>query len=341
MGVTIKDVAKRTGLSITTVSLVLNKKESRIPEKTRMIIESAAQELKYAPNQAAVSLSTKRTNLIALVIPRKTFYFLADLVSFMENTCRIAGYGLIISVPDGDEISCLDAVREVLRRGVDGVIFDPSGLGEDFCGPYMDMVQNSEIPICSLAGSGTQILSNSIVPNHRQGGYLAASHLIALGHTGIGFIGGPRENHFVSDMLPGIEDALEEHCPGSGALPVLFGANSAASGYENLEPLLKTVSDGGITGIIAGSDSIAAGILRRARELGLSVPGRLSVAGYGNSSIGAEYPLPLTTVSFHCDRIARKAVKLIGKLNQGASVFSPELVQPSLIARSSTGRIEP
>jgi LacI family transcriptional regulator len=339
MGVTIKDVAKKTGLSITTVSLVLNKKESRIPEKTRQIIKNAAEELKYAPNQAAVSLSTKRTNLIALVLPRKTCYFFADLASSMENACRSAGYGLIISLPDGDEAASLDAIREVLRRGVDGVVFDPSGFGGGFCEAYIALVQNSEIPVCSLAGVKARLLPNSIVPDHRQGGRLAALHLLDLEHTEIGFIGGPKENYIVSDMILGIEDAFEEHCLENGGLPTLIGDNTAAAGYDGLETLLKKKSSGGLTGIIAGSDNIAAGVLRRAHELGLSVPEQISVVGYGNSSSGAEYSPPLTTISIHCDRIARKAVRLLEKSSADNSVFTPELVQPSLIVRGSAAPV--
>jgi len=347
MGVTIKDVAKKTGLSITTISLVLNKKESRIPEKTRQIIENAVHELHYAPNQAAVSLSTKKTNLIALVIPRKTFYFFADLVSSVESSCRNAGYGLNISLPEGDEISCMEAIRETLRRGTDGIIFDPSAFNDDFYAAYMDLVLKSEIPICSLAGAGAHLLPNSIIPDHRQGGYLAASHLLGLGHTKIGFLAGPAENHIVQDLLRGIEEAFEEYRPASGASSnpaagdpaafgpcVVFGKDTAVFENEGLETLLKTRP--AITGIIAGSDSIARGILCRAQELGITIPERLSVIGYGNSLPRADCPPHLSTVSVHYDRIARKAVNLIKKHNQGGPAMTAELVSPSLILRGST-----
>jgi LacI family transcriptional regulator len=340
MGVTIKDIAKKTGLSITTISLVLNKKESRISEKTRQIIENAAQEMNYSPNQAAVSLSTKKSNLIALVAPRSAFYFFADLVSSVERACRNAGYGLSISLPEGDKDSCIEAIQEMLRRGVDGIIFDPSNLSNDFYQAYMDMILKSETSIISLAGSGAHLLSNSVIPDHKQGGYLAASHLLALGHRKIGFIAGPGECHAVSDLLRGIEEALEEFHLDPDDLPVLFGANSAAFGYENISALLKAGDESrGLTGIIAGSDSIAAGVLRRAFESGILVPKQLSVIGYGNSSLSVEYQVSLTTVSIHYDRIARKAVNLIKKLNQNGPAVTPELVSPSLIIRGSTAAL--
>ena len=336
MGVTIKDVAKRTGLSITTVSLVLNKKESRIPEKTRQIIEDVAHELNYVPNQAAVSLSTKKTNLIALVIPRKSLYFFANLISSVESSCRNAGYGLNISMPDGDEESCMEAIREALRRGTDGVIFDTSFFRDDFSKTYTELVKKSDSPICLLSRIGKHIFPNSIIPDHRQGGFTAASHLIESGHSKIGLISGPEDSNLVSDLQKGIGSAFEGKGQSDKNKPELYkvsGEDTAAFGYDGLKNLLGKTSK--ITGIIAGSVNIAAGVLRRAREMDLSIPEQLSVLAYGDPLPGTDYPITLSTVSVHYDRIARKAVNLMKKLDNGAGDFEGELVPPSLVSRGS------
>ena len=345
MGVTIKDIAKKTGLSITTISLVLNKKESRISEKTRQIIESAAQELRYTPNQAAVSLSTKKTNMVALGMPRGSFFYAADMVASVEKACRNAGYSLCLFLPEGDGDSCMDALQEMLRRDADGIIFEPSCLAQDFFHAYLDAVSHADSPICSLSGTGAHLLPNSIVPDHRQGGWLAARHLLDLGRRGIGVIAGPKESAITADFLRGVEDALEQCGLDARGLPVLSGANTALAGYEGLDALLKQRGENGcpgaaLSGIVAGSDAIAGGILRRAHELGIRVPEQLSVTGYGNSSPGAEFPVPLTTVSMHTDRIARKAVNLIKKLNQDSPALTPELIAPSLVVRQSTAAVQ-
>ena len=340
MGVTIKDIAKKTGLSITTISLVLNKRESRISEKTRQIIESAAQELRYTPNQAAVSLSTKKTNMVALAIPRGSFLYPADMVASVEKACRNAGYSLCLFLPEGDGDSCMEALQEIIRRDADGIIFDPSCLSRDFFQIYMDTVARSDSPVCSLSGAGAHLLPNSIVPDHRQGGFLAASHLLDLGHRRIAVMAGPKEHTVAADFLRGVADALEQRGLDPQSLPVLSGAAAALAGYEGLDALLKpggeSPAEAAPTGIIAGSDAIAGGILRRAHERGITVPEQLSITGYGNSSPGAELYVPLTTVSIHCDRIARKAVNLIKKLNQNGPPLTPELIAPSLVTRQST-----
>jgi LacI family transcriptional regulator len=156
------------------------------------------------------------------------------------------------------------ALQEMLRRDADGIIFDPSGLWGNFFQAYMDLILQSYSPISSLAGA--HLLPNSIVPDHHQSGYLAASHLLDLGHRQIGVIAGPKESNIVSGLLGGVEEALEKWGLDLENLPVLFGANTALTGYEGLDALLrpdvKSREDAAPrrpTGIIAGSDAIAGG----------------------------------------------------------------------------------
>ena len=127
MGVTIKDVARRTGLSVTTVSLVLNKKESRISERTRQLVETAAQELNYTPNQTAVSLATKRTRVIGLLLPETGYYYYADLIHSVESACRNAGYFLTLSIAGLDEEQMVEQMVNLVRHQIDGLILDQIG----------------------------------------------------------------------------------------------------------------------------------------------------------------------------------------------------------------------
>jgi LacI family transcriptional regulator len=240
-----------------------------------------------------------------------------------------------VAFPEGDGDSCLEAVHEMLRRGSDGIIFDSSIFSEAFYRDYTDLVLSADTPISSLAGAGAHLLPNSIVPDNRRGGYIAAFHLLELGHRRIGFIGGPRESYTAGDLFIGIEEALEEaKDQGSAAIPVFDGGNNTAAGHDALESLLGQ----GVTGIIAGSGIIASGVLRRAFELGIRIPEQLSLVAYGNCSLSQDLHVPLTVVSIHYDRIARKAVKLIKKLGEKSPPLTPELLLPSLIIRESTGK---
>jgi LacI family transcriptional regulator len=333
MGVTIKDIAKKTGLSITTVSLVLNKKESRISEKTKQMIENIAQELHYSPNQAAISLATKKTNAVGLIIPEGSYYRSDKLMISFERACRNAGYALSFSFPAEDDTACIEAMEAMLARGVDGVIFDGSGASEIFFRYYRGVALRADVPVVTLAGGKADCVAYSVMPDHQRGAYLAVSHLLSLGHSRIGCILGPRDSGIVSDMFQGCADALREFNQDAGSLPVLFCPYGSAGGYQGLEILLGRQ----VTAIFAASDSIAGGLCRRSYELGIPIPEKLSVIGYGNHPFAADNFVPLSTVQLHFDRIARKAVYLIKE--SGKNEQPPELIQPSLIIRSSTARI--
>ncbi|MDR2072837.1 MAG: LacI family transcriptional regulator, partial [Spirochaetaceae bacterium] len=264
MGVTIKDIAKKTGLSITTVSLVLNKKESRISAKTKQRVENIAQELHYSPNQAAISLATKRTNAIGLIVPEGSYYRTDNLMIFFERACRNTGYALSFSFPEEDEAACMEAVGTMLGRGVDGIIFDGSGSSEIFFKSCREAAGRAEIPFVTLAGSAADEVPDSVMPDHRLGAYLAVSHLLNLGHSHIGCILGPRDSGIAADMLRGRAEALREFNRDAGSLPVLFCPYNSAGGYQNLEALLEQR----VTAIFAASDLIAVGLFRRSYELG-------------------------------------------------------------------------
>jgi LacI family transcriptional regulator len=329
MGVTIKDIAQKTGVSITSVSLVLNKKENRISEKTKQLIEAAAQELHYSPNQSAISLATKKTNTVGLIVPSGAFYPFSDIARPFELACKNAGLGLILSLPEGDGESCMEAIQAMARKGTDAIVFDSSVLDDARFDQWLRAAETSDAPFFSIMDSRAPA-DCAVVVDHRQGGYLAASHLLELGHRDIGCVLGSSDFRVTADFLLGIEDARAEFDLGADAVLSSFLSNSVESGYEGLPALLEK----NVTAVITGSDRIAAGILRRAYELKLSVPDRLSVTGYGNSSFAANLYVPLTNISVHFDRIARKIVHLIK--NSGNA--QPHTVQPSLIVRESTAR---
>jgi LacI family transcriptional regulator len=333
MGVTIKDIAAKTGLSITTVSLVLNRKESRISEKTRQIVENTAQEMHYLPSQAAISLTTKKTNTIGLVIPEGSYYRSDDMIGSFERISRNSGFSLTISLPEGDDEACVEAAEAMLRRGIDGLVFDLTTVPVSLLETYMKMVQAIDIPLITITGQVIEGLSNTIMSDHRKGVRLALTHLTGLGHKRIGCILGRQDSGMTMELLRGIEEVRSELNIEAESLPVLFTSHSVAGGYEEVDELL----DQGNTGIFAASDKIAHGILRRSFERGINVPGKLSVVGYSNSALAEDLLIPLTSVAVHFDRIARKALHMIQYFDGSKEREEPELIEPSLIVRASSG----
>ena len=217
MGVTIKDIARETGLSVTTVSLVLNNKDSRISEKTRQLVQSTAQELNYQPNQAAVSLVTKKTQVIGLLIAQDHYYYFGDLIRSVEMACHNASYFPLISLSSlGSEVEP-ELISMLARRGMDGLILDPAVFQTGRSGPVSEIMRGLQIPVITLGYVDSQLLSNSITINHRQGSYLAASHLLISGHRRIACIAASLSPGIRQDYLAGLTRlAMDLLYPGGG-----------------------------------------------------------------------------------------------------------------------------
>ncbi len=329
MGVTIKDVAKKTGVSVTTVSLVLNNKNSRISEKTRQLIEQAAREMNYIPNQSAVSLVTKKTNLIGVVVPSENYYEYSDFVRSMEYACKNSGYymNLMLSEPSPEALD--KQIRDLMRYNVDGIILDPSLLSEP-SDLLTELISSERIPIISIGKVNNTLLENSISPLHRKGIYKAARHLLELGHTSIGLITGPGSLSITDDMIQGYREALESFEIPFDEYMIYCDSFSTRTGKNGLKQLLSR----SVTAIITASDTLAFGAYSYASQHKIQIPEDLSLVCYGGGSLIENLSLPLTSVSIHLDRIARKSVNLI-RHYQGK--VPAELIEPTLIQRGSTG----
>ena len=331
MGVTIKDVAKKTGLSITTVSLVLNKKDNRISERTRQLIESAAQELNYTPNPTAVSLVTKKTRIIGLILPENGYYHFSTLLRSVESACRNADYYLKVSIARPGAEDALLQIENFIKKKVDGLIFDPSCLPIDSPG-YLEALSRVNIPVVSLGCVGQRLLANSIAPSHQQGGFLAVTHLLELGHRKIGCITGPAVYDSSLNFWRGYQDAMEEYDLSVDPLLLFQGPYGVETGHTGFRKLI----DHGITAIVTASDLIACGVWHEATQKGLTIPDDLSIVGYGDSFPTSYFNGELTSITMHFDRIARKAVNLIRKWDECNGPLPPETIFPSLISRKSS-----
>ncbi|MBQ6223206.1 MAG: LacI family DNA-binding transcriptional regulator [Solobacterium sp.] len=332
MGVTIKDVAKKTGVSVTTVSLVLNKKTSRISEKTRQLIEEAARELNYVPNQTAVSLVTKKTQLIGMIVPADTYYQYSDFIRSVEYACKNAGYYLNISLAEHTPESIGKQIQALMRYNVDGIILDPSLL-RDPSDSLCEMIRNQSIPIVSTDQINNQALPNAILPDHKRGAYIAAEYLLELGHTSIGLITGPDSLSITASMVQGYREALESYHIPFAEDKIYCGSYHLQTGYSGAEQLINEYD---ISAVITASDAIAYGVYKYANDHHLVLGKDLSLITYGSGSLIDTMGLPLTSVSIHLDRIARKSVNLIRSYNH--ELVNTEVIEPTLIERGSTGR---
>lgn len=337
MEITVRDIASRAGVSATTVSLVLNKKDQRISEKTRQKILAIANELNYTPNQIAVSLATKKSYTLGLILPDMSNLFFSSLAVGVERYAQMNQYSLFLCNSSGGLEKCISYIGVLEKRYVDGIIIVPPGninSGTNYL-RMREALDRCKVPYVLLERAVHDVYHDFVTSDNKVGGYLATEHLAGLGHTKIGCITGPLSEYGAMGRLAGYREVLEEnHIPGSEDW-IYEGDYSIESGFEGANRLI----DRGITAIFACNDMMAIGALRAAAAHGVSVPQQLSVVGYDNNPVAELLSIPLTTVSQPAELMGRRACEiLLRRLDDPNVPHRDYYFSPALIVRNTTAK---
>ncbi|WP_307584669.1 LacI family DNA-binding transcriptional regulator [Paenibacillus wynnii] len=331
MKVNIFDVAKRSGLSVVTVSRVLNH-STTVRANNRDKVLQAMKDLNYQPNAAARSLALGRTGIIGLTVTTLDDSFLDLVVKEVNDRLTEQGYFLAISVHSPDEEAIHNPLFQEDR--VDGLIL-LSPLHEEV---YVRELENKKIPFVMLDNQLENPSVPSVIVDNRKGGYDAARHLIDLGHQRIAHISGPDAFLSSRERELGFRSALEE----SGLEPFCIerGEFTVSSGYDIASKWLQ--SDNLPTAIFAADDHIALGVINALQNAGVRVPQDISVVGYDDQLIASQLHPKLTTIRQPAEKIGRHGVELL--LNWILESSRPEATlasqfEPELIIRQSTARV--
>ena len=337
MRTTIKEVAKHAGVSASTVSLVLNNPDSAISEKTRERVMEVVRELRYRPNRLAVSLATKKTNTIGLIVPDTSNFFLVAYSNRLEAAMTEYGYTMILGNANNCVEKTLHYLDDFSDRGVDAIILMQSVFtSETDTKTCMDAVTNLQVPI-ALVDRFPKNHSDSIRVNDFLGGYLAFKHLLDLGHKRIGIIAGGLHLHNCMERLDGCKQALAE--AGIAFDPALLydGDFQISSGVNALPYLLGKH----VTAIFAFNDMIAYGVYKELRNYNLSIPDDISIVGFDDLLFSDVICPPLTTVEYPLKDIAATVVgRLVTSIRDGkADTVQPIVFDPVLKVKGSTRRL--
>lgn len=332
---TIKDVANYCGYSITTVSFVLNNKDVRIPEDTKQKVFEAAKALNYRPNQIAVSMVTRKTNIFGLIIPDISNMFFAELSKVIEVESRKCGYNVIYGNNNDEAKMDIEILNLFLDRGVDGIIIARSAnRSEKYDRIFNDIVNSSNIPIIAIDRVSEEYSFNAVVVDHVWGGYLATQHLLKLGHRRIGCITGPKGQYTSEQRLEGYKKALDKYGVAYDEDLISEGDYSITSGSKNLPYLLGK----DVTSIFAFNDMTALGVYRDIKKFGMKIPDDISIVGYDDIMLSPIFDMPLTTVHQPIKEIGKNSIKLMLNLMSNGKKKEPEIIKlkPSMMVREST-----
>ncbi len=316
-----------------TVSRVLNG-EPNVTAKTRDKVNLAARELNYAPNLAARGLASSRSYMIALLYDIPSPGYLSAIQKGAVEACQEHGYHLVVQPLDGSASHLSDEVEGLLRRlPVDGVI-----LTSPLCdsGEIVSLLGRLKIPYAPIAPS----TSHGDVPIVRMDNVKAAVELtqalIDMGHVDIGFIKGPERRSSSALRYEGFREAMR--AAGLRINPdwIADGAFTYKSGVDASHKLLG--SDHRPTAIFASNDDMAAGVISVANQLGISVPGGLSVAGFDDTPLASIISPQLTTIQQPIRDMGFQAAQLVLPPYVGAERQPVYTLDHRLIIRESTGQ---
>ena len=299
MKATIREVADKAGVSVATVSRVFNN-SPKVVEETRKRIVLAAEELRYSPNQAARSLSTRRSESIGMLLPDLYGEFFSELIRGVDEVVQDQKHHLVVS-SSHNKRNEIEAALQTMRGRVDGLIIMAPDIDADTLKENLP----PRLPVVLLNCFVDDTAFDSINVDNFGGAYHMVLHLLEHGHTRIAFIKGTERNRDASLRLEGYRKALaEKNIPGDDSL--LFpGDFMESAGYEAAKKILSMKNRP--TAIFASNDSMAIGAMIALRELDVAVPEEMAVVGFDDIPMARIIRPKLTTVHAAVDELGKLA----------------------------------
>ena len=327
---TIREVARQAGVSYATVSHVIN--ETRfVSESTRARVLAAMEALNYQTNTLARSLRKGRTNTLGLILPDSANPYFAEIGRSIEDAAYRLGYSVILCNTERDTAREEHYVDVLSKKQVDGMIFVAAGDQAD----SLHSLLRREMPVILVDRDLPNIEVDAVLTDNELGGYLAARHLIELGHRKIACIGGPSSITPSADRITGYCKALEEAGVPCDESLVVSGDYHPDSGYHLTRELLRLNSPP--SAIFVLNDLMAMGALHAAAELDCRVPQDLAVVGYDNIELARFTNPPLSTVAQEKTELGTRAIQILIERTEDKSLPTRRLVlPPRLIVRGST-----
>lgn len=330
--ITIRDVANRAGVSIATVSSVINNSRP-VSDKTRRLVESAIRALNYVPNRAARSLKSGRARVIVYIVPTVTNVVFGHLFEEIQTQLDQHGYSLTIFANRVDPRETRSYMATLTRSNTDGVIMTQTGT----CGKIIaEACRSRGIPLAIIQAPDTIEGVNMVVSNEEEGAMMAVDHLVECGHSSIGIVMNA-ESRVHRRRFNGYRTAMARH-----GLQVYENAIVKTQGHSEecaRRSLMLHLGSNPLafSGLICCNDYMALGALKALQHHGYAVPKDVAVLGFDNSISDFTIP-PLTSVEFAGAAMARAVVRsLLQQIAEEERAPIAKIVySPRLVVKGST-----
>ncbi|HEY0309321.1 MAG TPA: LacI family DNA-binding transcriptional regulator [Acidobacteriaceae bacterium] len=285
----IYDVARKAGVSVATVSAVVNK-SSYVSPKLEERVQLAIDELKYTPNLLARSMARQKTLTLGVLIPDVANPFYPEIVRGIEDSANEAGYTILLGSSDNQLAKEEVYLRLFLSKRVDGILLikAPGDLPPDL----MTTLREGKPPIVLVDREYPALRADTVVADDFGGGFAATKHLLKLGHTRIGLVRGIAGASTTDGRLRGYQDALRRHRIPQDAALIVEGDYGIDSGYAAGLHLLAQKP----TAVVVTNYLMTIGFLKAAHELGLECPRDISIVSYDDFEWNDVFPPRLTSI---------------------------------------------
>jgi LacI family transcriptional regulator len=329
---TMKRIAADLGVSITTVSKVLNH-HADIGEATRARVLAHVEELGYRPNAVARSLTLRRTHTLGIVIPDLMHSFFVEIIAGIESVASARGYGLLLCSSTEDPKKERSELEMLRARQVDGIVLASVHGSHNF-----ELLQRLAAQVGALVmidrDDHPRVRCHRVLTDDELVGRMATEHLLSQGRRAIAHIAGPPITHArrrESGYVSALRDAGIEPKPGW----IARGGFMDADGYQAMKRLLEL--DQPIDAVFAANDPAAIGAMRAIWEAGLTIPDDIAVIGAGDIAHADLLRVPLTTIGWSKEELGRRAAELIIDQLAGRDdgTVRRVIIPPRLLVRSS------
>jgi LacI family transcriptional regulator len=331
----LEDVAKRAGVSLATVSRVLNHPSIVRPELREKVARAVA-ELSYTRDGAARALASRRSHTIGAVVPTLGISIFAEGVEALQNRLSEHGYTLLLANSQYDPGKEIQEVRTLLERGVDGIVL----VGDASSREVHELVRQHAVPVVITYVARSKRGLPAIGIDNAAATREMTRYLISLGHREFGVIANvPASNDRSRARLEGVVETLADQGISLPRSRVVRTSQSLAHGRMGLRQLVEAYPQ--ITALVCTTDTLAAGAMAEARAMGINVPGSLSITGFDDIEISAQLDPPLTTVAIPVAEIGRAAADHLVNAIAGLPISSAIELPFRLVIRGTTAKPRP
>ena len=287
---TIKDVAKLAGVSISTVSRVMNNSKPVSPEARKKVLD-AINKLDFKPNELARSLVMKKSNLIGVIVEDIGIEYMAQLIRGVEEIGHLYKYDIILSSTYGDDGALENAIDFLSTKQVEGIVV----ISQDISAEILVKLRDNKIPFLLLDKFHDFKKLNTVKIDYVKEQYDLIKYLNSLGHEKIAYVS-KKDHDFLSDSkIEGYEKYINEN--NMESIIIEADGNSSDDGYNIGEEVISQAKSQNVSAISFINDEVAVGFIAYCYDNGIKVPEDYSVVGFGNAEISRVYRPKLTTVS--------------------------------------------